>query len=129
MRDHPTGEELLACARRVLKDKLLPAIGADQRHDLLMVMNALSIAERQLQYGEAPQQQELNELNQLLGTKALDLTSANRELSRRLRAGLAEPGQAGRAAILAHLRRVGLQRLKESNPKLVKQPPAAGGAV
>lgn len=117
MRDRPTGEELLACARRVLREKVLPALPGENKHDLLMALNAMSIAERQLHYGEAPEQQELAALSALLGESLADPGEANRYLSRRLREGGGDPGQPQRAELFAHLRAAGRQRLLESNPK------------
>lgn len=128
MRDQPTGEQLLACARRALKDKLLPALDADQRYTLLMVMNAMSIAERQLHEGEAPAQRELEELQALLGSAGASLADANREFAKRLREGAADPGQPARAAMFAQLRRTAVGRLRESNPKLLKDQTGAKAA-
>ena len=54
MRERPDGRELLAAARRVLREKLLPQVDPALRHDLLMVVNAISIAERGLALGTAP---------------------------------------------------------------------------
>lgn len=48
MRNRPTGEELLATARRVLLDDLLPALPADRSYEALMIANAMAIASREL---------------------------------------------------------------------------------
>lgn len=117
MRDRPRGDELLAAARKLLREQVLPALPAQHRHALLMSLNAMSIAERQLQHGEQPEREELAALQQLLGETALSAAAANRNLAQKLRAGAGDPGQPQRAALLAHLRVVGRQRLLESNPK------------
>lgn len=117
MRDRPRGDELLAAARRLLREQVLPALPAQHRHALLMSLNAMSIAERQLQYGEQPERDELKALLQVLGESGLQADVANRRLALRLRAGAGDPGQPQRAALLAHLRAAGRQRLLESNPK------------
>lgn len=53
MREQPTGESLLQCARDVLKNNVLPMLQGDAKRDVLMVMNAMSIAQRELQQGTA----------------------------------------------------------------------------
>lgn len=118
MRDRPKGYELLASARKLLREKVLPALPAEHKHGLLMVMKAMSIAERQLQYGEVPERDELQALAALLGEPCADLGVANRRLSLRLREGSGDPGQTQHTALFAHLRAVGRQRLLESNPKV-----------
>jgi hypothetical protein len=131
MRDHPDGAELLQAARALLRDSVLPALPAEQRHAALMIANAMGIAERQLRAGDAPAVEEWRSLRRLLGVgdaadepappSADELDAAllglNRTLVQRLRAGEADPGQALHAALRHHLEFVALQRLAESNPK------------
>lgn len=117
MRDRPKGDELLASARKLLREQILPALPAEHKHGLLMALNAMSIAERQLQYGEGPERAELAALEALLGEPCPQPDVANRRLALHLRAGAGDPGQARRSALLAHLRAAGRQRLLESNPK------------
>ncbi|HEX4599048.1 MAG TPA: DUF6285 domain-containing protein [Burkholderiaceae bacterium] len=121
MRDQPTGDDLLRCARKALRDEVLPSLPAEQRHTLLMVMNAMSIAERQLRYGQGPADEELAAMARLLGTKCDEMATGNRRLCDLIRQGGGDPGQPQRAALLAHLRAVGRQRLLESNPKLLNE--------
>lgn len=131
MRDHPTGAELLAAARKVLRDALLPALPPERKHDALMIANAMAIAARQLEAGDAPERQELVALAGLLGRATAGggddgaglrtvLAAANRELARRLRAGEGDPGRPQRGALFAHLRQVARQRVAESNPKYLE---------
>ena len=127
MRDHPNGAELLATAQKVMRNKLLPHLPANLKHEALMVANAMAIAARQLAAGEKPNRQELDALLDLLPNSALNssedeaqrLQKLNRELGARIRAGAADPGQPGHAETYRHLRRVALQRVLESNPKYV----------
>jgi len=131
MRDHPTGDELLATARKLLRETLLPALPPERRHDALMIANAMAIAARQLERGDDPERRELAALATLLGdgyAASADeglglraaLVAANRELARRLREGAGDPGQAQRLALFAHLRSVARQRVAESNPKYLE---------
>lgn len=48
MRNRPTGEELLAIARRTLLDHLLPLMPAERSYEALMIANAMAIASREL---------------------------------------------------------------------------------
>ncbi|VWX37106.1 conserved hypothetical protein [Limnobacter sp. 130] len=120
MREQPTGESLLQCARDVLKNNVLPMLQGDAKRDVLMVMNAMSIAQRELQQGTAPDEREQQALAQLLGEPVFDVAQANRELAARIRAGVADPESTECAAVLNHLRDVGKSRLLASNPKVLK---------
>ena len=119
MRDRPTGDELLISARKVVRDEVMPLLPADKRHAVLMVMNAMSIAERQLRYGAAPAREELEAVKRLLGADCSDLSEGNQRLCRLIREGRADPGQPQRSALFAYLRMSGRQRLLESNPKIL----------
>ena len=117
MRARPEGPELLDTACEVLREQVLPALPADKRHALLMVLNAVETAARQMSAGEAPARAELASLATLTGNAQTDLVQANRQLIERIRNGQADPGTAGHDAVLAHLRQVTRQRLVESSPK------------
>jgi hypothetical protein len=127
MRDQPTGAQLLDTARSLLRDELLPALPADKRHAALMIANAMAIAGRQLNAGDAHERWELAALGQLLslpptGAATHDaplraqLVAANRVLCTRLREGRADQG-AMRAQVLDHLQAVTRRKVEESNPK------------
>lgn len=120
MREQPTGESLLQCAREVLKIHVLPQLQGDTKRDVLMVMNAMGIAQRELQQGTLPEENEKQSLAAVLGEPVFDVAQANRELVARIRAGVADPDTAERAAVLNHLRRVAEARLQASNPKVLK---------
>jgi stringent starvation protein B len=119
MREQPTGESLLQCARDVLKNNVLPLLQGDAKRDVLMVMNAMSIAQRELKQGTVFEKEEQNELAKVMGEPVFDVARANRELVARIRAGGADPDKAERAAVLSHLRAVGKNRLLASNPKIL----------
>lgn len=132
MRDQPTGEQLLDAARALLREALLPALPAARKHEALMIANAMSIAMRQLQNGEAGERKEIESLRSLLDGQAEVTPSAaagdlraqlerlNREFSKRIRAGEADAGPWGEAA-LAHLRTVIRVKVQESNPKYLAE--------
>jgi hypothetical protein len=127
MREQPKGDALLACARQLLRDQVLPVLPADRKHALLMALNAMSIAERQVQNGDAAEAEELAALRGLFEDPRISLAEGNLRLAQALRAGDGDPGSPRRNELFAHLRVVGRQRLAESNPKaLPKSWPARG---
>lgn len=119
MREQPTGESLLQCARDLLRNNVLPLLQGDAKRDVLMVMNAMSIAQRELQQGTAIEDEEKQTLAAVIAEPVFDVAHANRKLAARIRAGLADPDTAERAAVLNHLRVVGKNRLLASNPKVL----------
>jgi len=120
MRCRPTGDELLFSAQKLLRERVLPVVPTEQKHTLLMALNAMSIAERQMRAGDAPDHNELTGLNALLNINAPDILVANQRFSSVIRVGAADPGAPQRASILAQLRAMTRQQIQESNPKLLK---------
>ena len=117
MREQPRGDELLTCARDYLKTELLPELKGEQKHGLLMVMNAMAIASRQLKNGDAEEQRELEAMRELVDDPECDLIEGNRLMASLVRDGAGDPGRPGRDALLSHLWSVTRQRVAESNPK------------
>lgn len=128
MRPKPSAAELLEIARKTLRGDLLAALPESRRYEALMVANALAIAGRVLERGEAPAREEFAALARLMGAVE-DTGSADAETVRErlgvlygrlcdeLRAGAIAPGTDRHRAVFAHLRHVTLDRLRESNPK------------
>ena len=127
MREQPNGPDLLAIARDVLKQSILPALPKDKVYEALMIANAMAIASRQ--YGEQPLAQEWQQLESLLSEDQLaqiadqstEMTDkvklATDALVTNIRAGkFDQPGQSG-GQLKDFLSWQVLQRLKESNPK------------
>lgn len=131
MRDEPTGEQLLDAARTLLREELIPSLSADKKHSALMIANAMAIAMRQLQNGEAGERKEVESLCALLnryrsvapeaspGDLRKHLIDLNREFARRIRAGDADSSVWGQAAE-AHLLTVIRLKVMESNPKYLE---------
>jgi hypothetical protein len=67
MRDRPTGSELLHEARRVLQEEVVPELGGEARFKVLMVANAMAMAMRELEQGEAPAHAEYEAFLSLYG--------------------------------------------------------------
>ena len=131
MRDHPKGAALLSIAQKVMRERIVSLLPAEVKHEALMVLNAMSIAARQLEQGDTAERQELRGLESLLcsvPTEASDiaelqslLVAANHTLVQKIRAGSSEPESAQRANQYEHLMLVAHQRVSESNPKYLNK--------
>lgn len=122
MRDQPDGINLLATAEQIIRQQVLPDMPKQHHTQMLMCLRAMAIAQRQLRYGDAPQQAELASVLRFVpvpeaGELTQSLTEANRALSQQIRQGLGDPGHAQRAELIEHLRETTRQRVAESNPK------------
>lgn len=122
MRDRPQGHELLAIAAKTFREQLLPALPEEKKYAALMVLNALSIAERQQAIGEGPLNDECDLLEVVLDAEPHNAelharaTELNREFARRIRAGAIDTDDAGRHVLWA----ITLQRVRESAPRYLK---------
>ena len=117
MRDRPLAGELLAIARRLLCEELVPLLPPERRLDGLMVANAMAIAVRQIATGNTPQAEERALLQALLGSPEEDLVKLNRDLAARIRDGSLGIGAADADHVHLHLLRVAADRAAESHPK------------
>ena len=125
MRERPNRDELLAIARQVLKESLIPALPAEQRYNALMVANAMAIASRQ--YADDPTA-ELEKIQALLRDfpvecEAVDwsappetaIRQAMSQVIALIRSGRFDADATG--ALKGYLSLQVLQRVRESNPK------------
>ena len=115
MREQPDGAALLAIARDVLKEEVLPLLPKDSRYKALMILNAIGIAGRQLQAGDGPQREEQSDLSALLDREG-DLAALCREFALRIRNGEADGNQAAQRLLW----RMTEQRVRESAPKALR---------
>ena len=122
MRDRPSAADLLAIAREVLQQKLLPHVPVALRFDALMIANAMANAEREAAAGDAPLCAEWERLaahyGESLGAAALPaaLARLNRRLGADIRAGRLD----GHKEIARHLLATAVDAVRESNPKYLK---------
>lgn len=124
MNERPQAPELLAIARDTFVADILPALPERLRYVGLMIANAMGIAQREIEAGEAPARAEFERLRKLcherceqLAEAALDpaLADYNRRLSNEIRAGRFDHEE--RAALFDHLRQTTAEKLAVSNPK------------
>ena len=127
MNDHPDARDLLATARDIYSAEVLPALPERLRYTGLMIANAMAIAQRWIEAGEAPARAELERLRGLFIQRsdsrdgdALQsaLAAYNHRLADEIRAGRFDDQE--RAALIEHLRRTTEEKLAISNPKLLK---------
>lgn len=128
MREQPQGLNLLTIARSTLLEKVVPLLPQDQRYNALMVANAIAIALRQWEAGDAWQQEELARLQALLGADAgipenealsAALLAANRALVHKIRKGEYDTPSQPVAELLEWM---AVQRVRESAPKALQTP-------
>lgn len=122
MRDHPRGHELLAIAAKTFREQLLPALPEEKKYAALMVLNAMAIAERQLETGEGPLNDECDLLEVVLDATPRETglheraAELNREFARRVRAGAYDDDETGQHVLWA----ITLQKVRESAPRYLK---------
>lgn len=118
MRDLPTGPELLALARDVLLNDLLPLLPEQHRLDARFVANSMAIAEREAVLGPGPADQILRELEMLYGAPQGEGELLDR-FARDLRVG-AFGGSAPRDRnARAILWRLTIFKLRQANPRFL----------
>jgi hypothetical protein len=127
--DRPDALTLLDAARRHLLEELLPLLPDERRLDVLMIANAMGIAGREAQAGDAALREALMRLATIYGETVPDalseeearalLSRINRRLAADIRAGAFDSGPQ-RAALLAHLEATTRARVAITNPKVLE---------
>lgn len=116
MHDQPTGPELLALARDVLINDLMPLLPEQYRLDARLVANSMVIAEREAVLGTGPMHQILRELESLYGA-----IPDERELLSRfahdLRVGAFEGSPLRDRSARAMMWRLTVFKLRQANPR------------
>ncbi|WP_118134754.1 DUF6285 domain-containing protein [Oceanicella sp. SM1341] len=112
MRDAPEAADLIATALEVYRAELMPELPEAARYRGLMVANALAIALRQVEAGEAPLRAEVERLAAL---RPEDPDQAR--FAADIRAGRYDPGTPDHAAAAAHLAALAREKAAESAPR------------
>lgn len=128
MKNRPDAADLLAVARETLLKELRPRLDEGDRYTAAMIANAMAIAARELQAGEAEMLAALERLDALYGarpqrareTPAAALDARERELARDIRSGAFDADGERRRAVLEHLRLSVRARLAVSNPRALR---------
>lgn len=126
MNNLPGAPDLLRIARDTLLSELRSRVPEDARYALAMVANAMAIAAREAEAGDAPTVAALARLDALYGRPRRDLAGAalhqaiaeyDRELTGDIRAGHFDESDARHDALMSHLHASVAARLSISNPK------------
>ena len=118
MRDLPTGSSLLALARDVLLNDLLPLLPEQYRLDARLVANSMAIAEREAALDDEPGRQILRELKSLYGAAEGEWEMLNR-FARDLRSGAFERSMLRDRLARAILWRLTIFKLRQANPRFL----------
>jgi hypothetical protein len=122
----PEGGELLLIARKTLLDELAPLLGEDAKYTVAMIANAMAIATREVEAGEAPALAALARIDRIyeiepreLHGEALrrELVTHDQRLADDIRSGQFDADNEKRRAVFEHLRESVIARLRISNPK------------
>jgi Domain of unknown function (DUF6285) len=138
MHDLPTGPALLALARDVLLNDLIPLLPKEARPDGWLVADSMAIAEREAVAGESPEKAILRELTMFYGdatvTHPLSRTPGGgperseggegqlellRRFARDLRAGAFEGSGRHSREARAILWRLTIFKLRQANPRFL----------
>lgn len=130
MNNLPQGAELLSIARETLLSELRPLLGDNARYTLAMIANAMAIAAREAEAGEAPALAALARLDRLHGHTARELHGAaltealrthERRLAADIRAGRYDAGDDRQRALIEHVRETVAAKLRASNPRALNE--------
>ncbi|HSQ80343.1 MAG TPA: DUF6285 domain-containing protein [Casimicrobiaceae bacterium] len=131
MSDIPDASNLLATAREVVVNDLLPALPSELRHAALMIANAMAISAREYRQGEEALRAETARLRELLASAApaatapgarhdTDPVALRRLLVAAIRAGAFDDPPRN-AALVDHLTRSSADWTAISNPKALRR--------
>jgi len=113
LREPPEGPDLLATAREVLLNELLPALPPDKAFAARMVANAMAIAAREAAQDRAWEAEALTRMAALAG----DAADPARAFAAMIRAGRCDPGTAPHAPARALLEETTRARCAVSAPR------------
>ena len=125
MNDRPSAEELLRAVEHFLETEVVPNLDGVRRFHARVAANVAAMVARELETEDAHDEAQWRRLGALLGEdeplpatrsgRRAGLAARNASLVERIRAGDADAG-AFRAALLAHLRETGDEKLEVSRP-------------
>ena len=115
MGDLPGGAVLLALARDVLLNELMPLLPPERRSDALLVAKCMAIAQQEAEVPAEEGQAMLGEIELLCGQGA----DALRRFAHDLRFGAFESSESHDRAARAILWRLAVAKLRQSNPEFL----------
>ena len=119
MRDLPAGPALLALAREVLLNELMPILPTKAHLEARLVANSMAIAEREAISGCTPAQEIFHELQELYGEEGEGEQGLLHRFARELRAGAFEEGKPRERHAREILWRLTIAKLRDANPRFL----------
>jgi hypothetical protein len=119
VRDLPTGPALLALARDVLLNELMPLLPSTAHLEARLIANSMAIAEREALSGAAPVQGILHELEELYREGGEGEQGLLRRFARDLRAGAFEEDEPRERYARDILWRLTIAKLRDANPRFL----------
>jgi hypothetical protein len=119
VRDLPTGPALLALARDVLLNELMPLLPSTAQLEARLVANSMAIAEREAVFGAGSAQESLHELEKFYGAGGEGEHSLKRRFARDLRTGAFEEGCPRERDAREILWRLTIAKLRSANPRFL----------
>jgi hypothetical protein len=119
LRDLPTGPALLALARDVLLNELLPLLPSTAHLEARLVANSMAIAEREAVSGAASAQGIRHELEILYGEGSEGEQAVLRRFARDLRTGTFEERGPREGHAREILWRLTMAKLRDANPRFL----------
>jgi len=116
MRDLPTSLDLLALARELLLDELLPYLPPERQRDARLIATAMAIASREAAAGQGWQKEVEQTLRDFYGEPGDGLLA---RFAADLRNGAFETSPSRAAAARAILWRLTIEKLREANPQFL----------
>ena len=123
--DRPTASELLEAIREFLAEKIAPNLEGQLAFHAQVAGNALAIVERTLEHGGTMDAEELQRLQELLGTEG-NLLELNHQLAERIRNGdfdrqRDQQRDQQRDLLFEHLQKTVKDKLQLANPRYLKK--------
>jgi Domain of unknown function (DUF6285) len=119
VRDLPTGSALLALARDVLLNDLMPLLPPTAHLEARLVANSMAIAERETISDAAPAQRILHELEEFYAEGGQDDPALLRRFARDLRVGTFVEGEPPERDARGILWRLTIAKLRNANPRFL----------
>jgi hypothetical protein len=115
--DRPTASELLEALREFLADNVAPNLEGQLAFHVQVAVNVLGIIERTLEHGSTMDAEELQRLQELLGSDG-SLLELNQELSDRISSGELDDRK---EQVFEHLLETVKDKLHLANPRYLKK--------
>lgn len=113
--------KLLKQARSLLLNSALPQAPKGVHYEIRMIANAMAISERVLLFGQGTEIKESELFNELFDSHERNPFELERILAKRIRNGVLNSDDDEWQRVCSYLRLITLNRLRITNPKIIKK--------